>query len=73
VLGCLGFCLTLLLSGVFATRTVAHINDLSLAEIEVSAEKAVVQFTLPIDLFGLLMIMVMAKLKRKKSKTIKAI
>lgn len=49
MLGCLGFCLTLLLSGVFATRSVAHINDLSLAEIDVSTEKAVVQFTLPID------------------------
>jgi len=49
MLGCLGFCLTLLLSGVFATRSVAHINDLSLAEIDVSAEETVVQFTLPID------------------------
>lgn len=49
IAGCLGFFLTLLLSGLFAAKTVAHINDLSLAEIEVSTETAVVQFTLPID------------------------
>jgi ABC-type nickel/cobalt efflux system permease component RcnA len=49
VWGCLGFLITLLLSSIFATRTLAHVNDLSVADIEVSAEKAVVQFTLPID------------------------
>ncbi len=48
-LGLMGFLATLLLSGIFAPRTIAHINDLSLADIEVSTEKAVVQFTLPID------------------------
>jgi len=48
-LGLIGFLATLLLSGIFATRTVAHINDLSLADMTVSADKVVVQFTLPID------------------------
>ncbi|MDR9405031.1 MAG: high-affinity nickel-transporter, partial [Halothece sp. Uz-M2-17] len=47
--GCLGFAVTLFLSGIFASKTVAHVNDLSLADIKISQQKAAVQFTLPID------------------------
>jgi len=48
-LGLISFLTTLLLSGIFPSPTIAHINDLSLADVEVSAQEATVKFTLPID------------------------
>lgn len=48
-LGLVSFLATLLFSGVFPRPTIAHINDLSLANVEVSDQTATVEFTLPID------------------------
>ena len=46
-LGLISFLVMLLLSGIFASRTVADIDDFSLANVEVSAQKADVTFTVP--------------------------
>ncbi|MFB6276623.1 MAG: nickel/cobalt transporter [Halothece sp.] len=48
-LGFVSFLITLLLSGIFANRTVADIDDFSLANVEVSAQKAEITFTVPTD------------------------
>ncbi|PSO51348.1 MAG: high-affinity nickel-transporter [Cyanobacteria bacterium SW_9_44_58] len=51
-LGVISFLITLLLSGIFANRTVADIDDFSLAKVEVFAQKAEVTFTVPTDFIG---------------------
>ncbi len=49
ILGLISFLTILLFSGVFSRPTVAHINDLSLADVKIFPQKATINFTVPID------------------------
>ena len=48
-LGLISFLTVLLFSAVFPSKTIADIDDLSIANVEVSSQTAVVTFTLPIE------------------------